>query len=36
VVGQLRAGLYFVAAAIIFSFVKAVLDAWVLLVEINR
>jgi hypothetical protein len=34
--GKPSAGLYFVAAAIIFSFVKAVLDAWVLLVEINR
>jgi hypothetical protein len=34
--GKLSAGLYFVAASIIFSFVKAVLDAWVLLVEINR
>jgi modulator of FtsH protease len=34
--GDLRAGLYFVAAAIILSFGKAVLDAWVLLVEINR
>jgi modulator of FtsH protease len=34
--GQLRAGLYFVAGAIILSFVKAVLDAWVLLIEINR
>jgi hypothetical protein len=30
------AGLYWVAAAIIFSVVKAVLDAWVLLVEIQR
>ena len=35
-IGQLRSGLYFVAAAIILSFLKAVLDAWVLLVEINR
>lgn len=34
--GQIRIGLYFVAAAIILSFVKAVLDAWVLLIEINR
>lgn len=34
--GDLRAGLYFVAASIILSFGKAVLDAWVLLVEINR
>jgi len=34
--GDLRTGLFFVAAAIILSFVKAVLDAWVLLVEINR
>jgi L-asparagine transporter-like permease len=29
-------GLYWVVSAIIFSFFKAVLDAWVLLVEINR
>jgi modulator of FtsH protease len=32
----LPAGLYWVAAGVIVSFVKAVLDAWVLLVEINR
>jgi hypothetical protein len=29
-------GLYWMVPAIIFSFFKAVLDAWVLLVEINR
>ncbi len=29
-------GLYWVAAAIIVSFIKAVSDSWVLLVEINR
>jgi len=29
-------GLYWVVPAIIFSFIKAILDAWVLLVEINR
>ena len=29
-------GLYLVVPAIIFSFIKAILDAWVLLVEINR
>jgi modulator of FtsH protease len=29
-------GLYWLAAAVIISFAKAVLDAWVLLVEINR
>jgi hypothetical protein len=29
-------GLYWVAAAVIVSFVKAISDAWVLLVEINR
>jgi hypothetical protein len=29
-------GLYWVAAGVIISFVKAMLDAWVLLVEINR
>lgn len=34
--GDLRAGVYLVAASIILSFGKAVLDAWVLLVEINR
>ncbi len=30
------AGLYFLAAAIVLSFVKAIVEAWVLLVEINR
>lgn len=30
------AGLYWIVPAIIFSFIKAILDAWVLLVEINR
>ena len=30
------AGLYWIVPAIIFSFIKAVLDAWVLLVEIHR
>jgi hypothetical protein len=29
-------GLYWMVAAIIFSFFKAIMDAWVLLVEINR
>ena len=29
-------GLYWVAAAVIVSFIKAIGDAWVLLVEINR
>ncbi|HEY2347711.1 MAG TPA: hypothetical protein VGH64_01785 [Puia sp.] len=29
-------GLYFLAVSIIFSFLKVSLDAWVLLVEINR
>lgn len=29
-------GLYWLVPAIIFSFLKAILDAWVLLVEINR
>ena len=29
-------GFYWVIPAIIFSFIKSVLDAWVLLVEINR
>ena len=29
-------GLYWVAAAVIISFIKAIGDAWVLLVEINR
>ena len=29
-------GLYWVVPAIVVSFIKAVLDAWVLLVEINR
>jgi hypothetical protein len=31
-----RNGAYWILTAIIFSFIKAVLDAWVLLVEINR
>ena len=29
-------GLYYIVSAIVFSFIKAVIDAWVLLVEINR
>lgn len=29
-------GLYWLVPAVIFSFIKAILDAWVLLVEINR
>jgi len=29
-------GLYWLPAAVLFSFVKAVVEAWVLLVEINR
>ncbi|MEI9934528.1 MAG: hypothetical protein WDM71_06665 [Ferruginibacter sp.] len=29
-------GLYWIVPAFIFSFIKSVLDAWVLLVEINR
>jgi hypothetical protein len=29
-------GLYWLVPAIIFSFIKAVMDAWILLVEINR
>ena len=29
-------GLYWIAAAFIFSFIKAVSDAWVLLIEILR
>jgi cation transport ATPase len=31
-----KVGLYFLAAAVIVSFIKVMLDAWVLLVEINR
>ncbi|UYN93548.1 MAG: hypothetical protein KIT25_15990 [Enhydrobacter sp.] len=34
--GAEGAGVYFVATAIVLSFIKAVLDAWVLLIEINR
>ena len=34
--GNATAGLYWLAAAIVLSFVKSVTDAWVLLVEINR
>ena len=29
-------GLYFLVPAVLFSFIKALLDAWVLLIEINR
>jgi modulator of FtsH protease len=29
-------GFYWIAAGVIISFIKAVMDAWVLLVEINR
>ncbi|HVU13687.1 MAG TPA: hypothetical protein VHD90_20545, partial [Phototrophicaceae bacterium] len=29
-------GLYFLPVAMLFSFIKAVLDSWVLLIEINR
>jgi hypothetical protein len=29
-------GFYFVVPAVIFSFIKAIIDAWVLLIEINR
>lgn len=29
-------GLYWLVPAVIFSFIKAILDAWVLLIEINR
>jgi hypothetical protein len=29
-------GLYWIVAAIILSFLKAIIDAWILLVEINR
>ena len=34
--GGNSSGLYFVSLGVIVSFVKAMLDAWVLLVEINR
>lgn len=33
---QGEAGVYWVAPAIIFSFIEAMLEAWILLVEINR
>ena len=29
-------GLYYIVSAIVFLFIKAVTDAWVLQVEINR
>jgi len=29
-------GVYWLVPAVIFSFLKAILDAWVLLVEFNR
>ena len=32
----LECGMIWIAVSIIFSFIKAVLDAWVLLIEINR
>jgi hypothetical protein len=31
-----ESGMYWIVASIIFSFIKAVMDAWVLLIEINR
>jgi hypothetical protein len=31
-----NAGMYWIVLAIIFSFIKAIMDAWVLLIEINR
>ena len=34
--GSSLVGLYWVAAAVIISFIKAIGDAWILLVEINR
>lgn len=36
VIAQGAAGLYWLAAAILFAYIKAIEDAWVLLVEINR
>jgi modulator of FtsH protease len=32
----MEGGFYWIAAGVIVSFIKAVMDAWVLLVEINR
>jgi modulator of FtsH protease len=32
----IEGGFYWIAAGVIVSFIKAVIDAWVLLVEINR
>jgi hypothetical protein len=32
----MESGFYWIAAGVIVSFIKAVTDAWVLLVEINR
>ena len=32
----MESGFYWIAAGVIVSFIKAVIDAWVLLVEINR
>jgi len=34
--GNHQAGTYFIVPAVIFSFFRSTLDAWVLLVEINR
>ena len=36
IIAEGERGLYYFVAAILFSFVKAIIDAWVLLVEINR
>lgn len=36
VLAQGESGLYWLAPAMLFSFIKAIMDAWVLLVEINR
>jgi hypothetical protein len=33
---QKESGIYWIVPAIILSFIKAIIDAWVLLVEINR
>jgi hypothetical protein len=36
VLTRVASGLYWIVPAIVISFIKAILDAWVLLVEINR
>jgi len=36
IAGDMKVGIYFIAASTILCFMKAVIDAWVLLIEIKR